>query len=296
MRGFSCSPRMRACSTMAFLCFSMMAVTDSFLMPNSLEADVPSSNAFLANSCCRRNSSLCLAREPSTVVARWPSSCSELRAAVTSRIPDPPCRIPSRTRKNASFTSSSSNRVKSSTGIFATFANVAVLPNIPVMAWVMAVDEVSVICPYLSSVAAMPISAFGATPASRFVKSTIYPSLAVEAIPSSLIAEPTFSILCSNPYSSCRSKMSTSFPISRMASSVLSPRSRPRATLIWSAARTNSKILSFPVMPSLPPIRAMSSKSFWEVRVSSFASSALSSSTSPRVRFVVFIASTSDSS
>lgn len=38
---------------MAFLCFSMMAVTDSFLMPNSLEADVPSSNAFLANSCCQ---------------------------------------------------------------------------------------------------------------------------------------------------------------------------------------------------------------------------------------------------
>ena len=58
-----------------------------------------------------------------------------------------------------------------------------------------------------------------------------------------------------------------------------SPRSSPRATLILSAASTNSKILSVAVIPSLPASPANSFRRSREVRVSMARSDSLSSST-----------------
>ena len=70
-----------------------------------------------------------------------------------------------------------------------------------------------------------------------------------------------------------------------------SPKSSPKATWIWSAARTNPRMLSLPWIPSLPASRARSSSCSRLVRVSIFISSSSRPSTSSWSKPVVFITS-----
>ena len=206
--GISCWPISTTSSWMAFFCFSRVAVADSFFVSNSSKSDVPARKLSFARSCCCLSSSVFFDSVPSLCTALWPFRCISSIAATTEwSVPSAPF-IPSRTRMRASFTSLLRRSVNSCTDIFAISANVSVLLNIAVMVCPTAVPAVSTCWPYLSRVAAIPrievieISAFGATPASRLVKSTMYPSLAVDAIPSELMAEPVRIIEPSRPYCS----------------------------------------------------------------------------------------------
>ena len=262
------------------------------MMLNSFKHDVPSVYARFAISCCSRSLSVFWARAVSTPVARVPSSLRESRAATILPIAAPFDPMPSSIRIRASFISSAISFLKSLTLIFAAAAKASVRRYIPVITWDMDVPATSIVCPRSSSVAPRPamlerdIFAEWPTPPTRRMNSTMFASLAVEALPSSFTAAAVFIIPSSMPNSSFIWNTFTSFPIWPIVVSTLSPRSLPSDIFMMSAARVNPS-MSFLAMPSFPPMRARARSSFCAVRVSILASMAFNSSTSSRVMPVV---------
>ena len=125
-----------------------------------------------------------------------------------------------------------------------------------------------------------------ATPATRAVKSTKYPALAEEFCASSLRAEPVASIAALSPILSSSPNAMASLPI---WSTAPCPRSSPRATLILSAASTNSSMELLDVIPSRPAAPANSLSCSREVLVSIFLKSSFMDFTSSFVWPVYFI-------
>ena len=254
-------------------------------MAYSVVSDVASSKASLASSTCARTVSTFFDMVAITPIKRWPSEPRSFQM-LPSAFMLPLSRIFSMICRMASIALPCEKRLLivpfsmfscCSIRLWLVCKDVKSLPK--------AVAATSGACPKAS--AALPnakssgvvIPVIRDKPVRRFEKSTICVPLAVEVAASWLMAEPTDSMDFSTPSFGMRPIVSMSFEICKRLSS---PRSSERATLTWSAARTNSTMPSTPYFPNpiLPPWYAKSDNSWMLVRVSSFAMLSASSFTS----------------
>ena len=151
--------------------------------------------AWLAISCAASTLSRLLAIEEMAAAARAPSSPRSWKMGSSLSKPPAP-ENPARTFFKASFMSFSIRSVNSLTPIPATLANSAGLDMTFWMSFWNAVADISTFCMSWSSAEAKPRIWSAASPActamppKRPVKLTMYCSLAVLVLPSSLTAEP----------------------------------------------------------------------------------------------------------